>query len=1028
MNWTRVQELFNQALVLPCSERASFVSRAASDEREVLLEVLQLLEAHNRASGFLQQPAVLPTSPGTSQSILVDKSPGTPPNIREHKRFRRLVIVVGFAILFLTTWTEMLYMRPPAAFKSFGWHAAAREGAYTITEVSPGGPAEKKLYVGDKIVAINGDRRVALAGPRPKLDSLPNDRSSYVLQVQSVGGGERILTLTYAKLEPRSVFNLNDYVSLLMVPIMVVLMAFVGYAKPDLITAKLCFGCFSVLSLFSLVDRLAPFRTDLPFLLVVVKELLTSTFGLDVMMAYFFAAHFPVPIVASRRWKALSWVIAVGAAIIFLPRFVLAWVRAFGEDVSLNFGQLFWPLVQSYSSTWSAKESWYLSVWDEVFYSTCIISIFAVLCRNRQALIQPDQRRRLQWFNWGVILGTAPTLLLIITVNLDARLNSAQLAASGALAKLQSYCRWAIMLVPFTIAYTILCGKVVGVDFIARRGLQYVLAKNVLRCLFFLPLTGSVVLLMRNPDLTIAEFFRAIPGIVSVLLTICSGLGLAFHAQLNMLVDRVFFPERHSQECMLKDLVQLIRAADSLTGIGDLIKTEIARSLRPECVLLYFRKSEHADFLLLSSSICSPVNRIQRSDPIISMIAAGESVQSPPLGKEVKVYSSGSHEQTAIELIIPVFCQANDLSGMIFLGPKQTQELYTKIDKELLSSIAEQIGRLHLAVALQERTREQSVLQHEILIHNEKDILRDCSDCKRCFGSGSECCPFDGTKLTVRTAIPKTIDDRYRLDIVIGSGGMGVVFGAMDLLLNRSVALKVMLTNGSEQGLRAKREAQATARLRHPNIVTVYDTGTIGAHAAYLVMERIGGKTWREELVARKIIPPSLLALMLDQVLAAAEAAHSAGITHRDLKPENLLIYGGPLNQAIVKVVDFGVAKLDAVTNLTPTGMIFGTSGYIAPEAYDGLGDERSDLFSIGVVAVESLTGVNPFEGQSNEEILSAKLRREVKLPIASASWRRVESVLQKALAKDPGMRFQTAAAMRSEIVPALSQCLSQHS
>src|SRR5262249_8233617 len=153
-------------------------------------------------------------------------------------------------------------------------------------------------------------------------------------------------------------------------------------------------------------------------------------------------------------------------------------------------------------------------------------------------------------------------------------------------------------------------------------------------------------------------------------------------------------------------------------------------------------------------------------------------------------------------------------------------------------------------------------------------------------------------------------------------------------------------------------------QLVHPNIVAIHDYGTLSADGAYLVMERVPGCTWRSELEKRQVLGPQTAAQWFDQLLRGLEAAHVAGIVHRDLKPENVLV-----SQDQIKILDFGIAKMGRAEDsgsysLTLPGTVLGTLGYMAPEQLMGRGsDERSDLFSAGVMAVEAITGRRLFPG-----------------------------------------------------------------
>src|SRR5207244_865215 len=171
--------------------------------------------------------------------------------------------------------------------------------------------------------------------------------------------------------------------------------------------------------------------------------------------------------------------------------------------------------------------------------------------------------------------------------------------------------------------------------------------------------------------------------------------------------------------------------------------------------------------------------------------------------------------------------------------------------------------------------------------------VKECPQCRLCWDAVQEVCPADGSPLVLTLPVERIVDRKYRLDRVLGTGGMGTVYEATDARLGRRVALKVLLARnfGNPTALRRfEREAQAAARLHHPNIVTVHDYGTLGSEGAYLVMERLEGTSLRAAIDRGGTLAPALAAQWFDQMLEGMEAAHAAGVVHRDLKPENVLV------------------------------------------------------------------------------------------------------------------------------------------
>ncbi|WP_275557739.1 protein kinase [Streptomyces sp. 5-6(2022)] len=267
---------------------------------------------------------------------------------------------------------------------------------------------------------------------------------------------------------------------------------------------------------------------------------------------------------------------------------------------------------------------------------------------------------------------------------------------------------------------------------------------------------------------------------------------------------------------------------------------------------------------------------------------------------------------------------------------------------------------------------------------------------------------------------------RYQLRDLLGEGGMASVHLAYDTVLDRQVAIKTLHTElGREQSFRERfrREAQAVAKLTHTNIVSVFDTGEDsidGSLMPYIVMEYVEGQPLRSVLdgdVRQYGAMPTEKALKItSDVLAALEISHEMGLVHRDIKPGNVMM----TKRNVVKVMDFGIARAmqSGVTSMTQTGMVVGTPQYLSPEQALGRGvDARSDLYSVGIMLFELLTGRLPFDADSPLAIAYAHVQEE---PVAPSSINQsippaVDALVARALKKNPNERFPTAEAMRDE-------------
>ena len=260
--------------------------------------------------------------------------------------------------------------------------------------------------------------------------------------------------------------------------------------------------------------------------------------------------------------------------------------------------------------------------------------------------------------------------------------------------------------------------------------------------------------------------------------------------------------------------------------------------------------------------------------------------------------------------------------------------------------------------------------------------------------------------------------DRYELEELVGSGGMSSVYRAHDRLLDRTVALKVLHEHqmqDPESVERFRREARSAAVLSHPNVVTVIDRGEQDGRQ-FIVFEYVDGENLKRLIQRESPLPVATALELAVQVARGLSFAHRSGLVHRDVKPQNVLLNGD--RQA--KVTDFGIARsLDVKRGMTETGTVLGTSDYIAPEQAQGLHvDEQTDVYSLGIVLYELLTGDVPFPG---ENFVAVAMRHINEPPPSVRAVRpevspRLDAAVQRAMAKDPADRFPTMADFGREL------------
>jgi serine/threonine-protein kinase len=279
---------------------------------------------------------------------------------------------------------------------------------------------------------------------------------------------------------------------------------------------------------------------------------------------------------------------------------------------------------------------------------------------------------------------------------------------------------------------------------------------------------------------------------------------------------------------------------------------------------------------------------------------------------------------------------------------------------------------------------------------------------------------------------------KYDLQEELGHGGMATVYRARDRRLGRDVALKVIhrhLRDSGEVARRFTAEAHAVAKLKHPNIVEIYDVSDEDAPERYLVAELIRGQSLRTLLSKRTVLPPEIGACIGVELASALHHAHERGVIHRDVKPENVLFQIPWVDQphpespehalACVKLTDFGIAKLLDQQGVTSTGQVLGSPAYMAPEQIDGDAvDVRADVFGLGVLLYECMAGRLPFDGKTPGQVLKAILQghytpADQERPAIGTRW---ASLLQRAIEPDPARRYPTMATLRAGLEAELAQ------
>ncbi len=575
----------------------------------------------------------------------------------------------------------------------------------------------------------------------------------------------------------------------------------------------------------------------------------------------------------------------------------------------------------------------------------------AIVAAVKYRRADPTERRRLGVLLLGGGIGAAAGGPIALTYSMGSETT---LYASPAL----SFATLGLLAVPLSFAYATLRHRVFDVSFIIRQGLRYALARRLL--LSFVPILLALMAADAywHRDRSIGEQVGARAPVYAGLVVLALVAARQRRPWLDAL-DRRFFRERYDARTLLHSVVEEVRRSGSLERAAPLVVAQIERALHPRFVTVLARASDSAAYRAIATA---PPSAGLAELPADAKICALAHV----LGKPLDLSKAGAAwiadrlppqeaalvDRVGLELLVPVDTGSGRPDAVLALGARRSDEPYASEDQQLLWTIAESLSVLD--------RRVPNGAAHD-------SAFQECPNCGTCYDTGTSTCSGDAAPLTV-VALPRVLSQRYRLEQRLGRGGMGVVYGASDLSLDRSVAVKVLreeLVGDRESASRFEREARIAASFSHPNVVTVFDFGVIGDSRAFLVMERLEGTTLREEINGGPIEPARVLAIMRG-VCGAVDAAHRRQLIHRDLKPENVFLARSDGGER-PKVLDFGIAKalsgsFSHADHQTTMGVVLGTRQYMAPEQLRGESPEPSwDVWALALVVHEMLTGYHPF-------------------------------------------------------------------
>ena len=911
-----------------------------------------------------------------------------------------LSVFVVASMLVVSLWGFIRQRGVPAVDS---WSAKPIASLWIIKDVDPNGPAAGKLQLGDRLLSINGSTSAADFGP---LLELTKPSPSYNIEVNRNGETLRFqLPVWHARAYAEQYIF---YIPMALLYFMVAV--WIALARPNYRTAQIAFFLFVAGAVVFVTQTIQAFQPPLPATWLGLALMLGSSAWHPVEWAllFDFSLRFPdsnQPRRLLRLMRIGFYIFAIIASLLsLLPRF--AQILQFHSRAALM--PPWYPL--------ATIDAWRHAV-SESFDALVLVASLAVLTAKYRNIPDPSARARLRWVAFGIAVALTP-LALHMVLDMFLRMLGQVALANHVSNLLDPVASCFSGLVPVTFLYAIVKHRVMGIRFALRRGLQYLLARNVLRVIWYLPLIGIAINIALHPREPLQEFILHESWWYYALLFVSISLTLRYRTAIERWVDKKFFRSVYEEELILSELLEELHQCDVSDDVARVVASKLENALSPNGVAVLYRRDESSRFTVGFAH-----------DAPFALQFCGETNACLELALQHQRLTPLQVDQPEA-MVIPIKSPNGQITAALLLGPKKSEEKYSNRDFRLLQAVGTQTGLVLEVMALKERVREEGRVRIEVLAKLDKEsfqLLMECPTCGLCYSGAETNCRADGHKLVLTLPIERIIDSKYRLDRRIGAGAMGAVYEATDLRLSRLVAVKVLTGRwfGDSIALRRfEREARAAARLQHPNIVPVYDFGSLRGDGAFLVMQRIRGHSWRVELERSGALSIHRVASWFHQLGDALVAAHACGIIHRDLKPENLLVSTNDKGSETITVLDFGLAKINALDlpsdPLTMENGIVGTLAYMSPEQRAGdRVDARSDVYSCAVVVVEALSGNSPTQLGASQHWLRDSLVWSHPTPPCYQLLR----LLHHCLAPAPADRLDSMTRFHRELIPLLKEC-----
>jgi hypothetical protein len=615
--------------------------------------------------------------------------------------------------------------------------------------------------------------------------------------------------------------------------------------------------------------------------------------------------------------------------------------------------------------------------------------LFAIL-KTKVADLQ--EKRRVAVFLGGLMIGCGPILVAIL-------LNGVSPAFSRFINERSN--RWIqnfllrplLISVPITTAYAVLVYHVMDVRLVLRRALQYTFARTTIYAAAVAPFAAMTWYLYRHRGETLSSLFAGTRPSWFIAAAIAAITAVQLRRRVLNNLDHRFFREQYDSKQILAGLVEKSRKAASGEELAELLSREIDRALhlRSIAVLIEDRAS---GILESPTHVVRPLRQSSALALIVGGCADPMDVDLEALGSPLRRLEQSEREWIAdggIRLLIPLIASDGRLIGLLALGEKKSELSYSREDQLLLTAIAASAALTienRLIISGGRTGTGMQVVPEKFVLELDTDIAFECENCLRIYPQGSKTCQCGGE--LHMAPVPYVLLGKFRFEQRLGAGGMGVVYRASDITLNRTVAIKTLPRVTPEYSIRLRHEARTMAAILHPNLEQIFGAETWRG-IPLLIVEFLPGGTLADRLKKGKLTLEEMLELGI-VLTGVLEIMHSASILHRDIKPSNI----GYARDGTPKLLDLGLAKiiLDsrnsgmlttasgintvfstdndlATRSLTLSNQIVGTPAYLSPEAIAGKKPSVAvDLWSVAVVLFEALAGKHPMMGRDRNDTL----------------------------------------------------------